>query len=849
MRITNPTLLRGYNRDLNRVMNLKNKSEHMITTTRRFSRASEDPLAAAKALNVRKSQHYSEQYQENLKTAATFYTEAETSLIQVSEQMAIIRETIIAACNTTKDYQDMDIYAQQLETKAEELCAIFNTDSAGRAIFGGESDNPQPFKIIKGSNGSQSIVTYHGIPVNAMNDYTKFPYADDVNVDVGLGMAVNQETHYVDPDSVLKISFIGPEVAGCGAERGVADIDLSSIKEDRSYSLYVYAGDVKQEINFTGKATQADNVAEINSKLKEAFRKEIAFGRDYPRMDAQGVISLRSKMGDAVEGGIVSVINNPYPPKHTSQLKVDNDSNYTDKYRLRLSALPEGELFSVDVQLGDGEKKTVSFESGTDNLSDPNNPIFREDITVKNFQEALDKVFGEGKITISAEDPTKGVVSAEGQSVKIYQDKRSNDDDEAGTTASVESPIIGTTTETVTETDQLYLGALNKGTVYVMEMTIGGKTKKIQFEAQKTIYDNKKAIADVVENEFKDEFPDGTLMIDTEGKFTFTKKDGTPLDVTIKETQPDGIETDVSVKDGDTLTLGDFKAGQTYALNVTIDGNTKQIQFEGGADAPKNIIAQIEEKFPDAIKDKDGNIIGGIEIDANGKVAYKKGNTTASIALTKAKAVSQPQSIELGEEKNYQINLDKLQNGEKYSLKFIVNNEIKNISFTAGADEAANKKAIQDALGNFATVGDDGKVTAGGKSVTVVTNFVSGGSKNTVFERESAYSNNYIQLTLDAARALRNGDMDYANGCIDRLVSANEKLLVEIADMGCNEEFIDFNISRLTVRDENLAERQNDLEIIDPAKQITLWKQYEAMYNACLQMSSSVVPQSIFDYL
>ncbi|MGN0679382.1 MAG: flagellin, partial [Oscillospiraceae bacterium] len=93
------------------------------------------------------------------------------------------------------------------------------------------------------------------------------------------------------------------------------------------------------------------------------------------------------------------------------------------------------------------------------------------------------------------------------------------------------------------------------------------------------------------------------------------------------------------------------------------------------------------------------------------------------------------------------------------------------------------------------------------------------------------------------------GDIEYANGCIDRLVTANEKLLVEIADMGCNEEFIEFNISRLTIRDENLAERQNDLEIIDPEKEITLWKQYESMYNACLQMTSSAVPQSIFDYI
>ena len=121
MRITNSTILRGYNRDLNRLLNLKTQTEKRITSGRKFARASEAPLSAAKALNVRKSLYYSAQYKENLKVADKFYTEAETSLLQVSTKMADIRETIIAACNTTKDMQDYNIYAQQLETSEKEL--------------------------------------------------------------------------------------------------------------------------------------------------------------------------------------------------------------------------------------------------------------------------------------------------------------------------------------------------------------------------------------------------------------------------------------------------------------------------------------------------------------------------------------------------------------------------------------------------------------------------------------------------------------------------------------------------------------------------------------------------------
>ena len=560
MRLTNSTLLRGYNRDMQRLKTEKNACERKITSTRKFSRASEAPLSAAKALNVRKSQYYSAQYKENLKVASKFYTEAETSLLQVSEKMAEIRETIIAAVNTTKDTVDYNIYAQQLETYAHELCAIFNTDSAGRAIFGGESDASLPFTIINDANGSPATVLYHGVPVNAMSDYKGFPYSNRVYMDIGLGMVTDQQTHAQDPMSVLDISFNGAQITGCGTEYGVADIDLTSILQDRNYAIDVYADGVKRTIAFRGTGNQADDVKQINELLREAYSKEISAGKTYPMMDKQGMVYLvkDDAAGNpiAVENGNVCVVNNTScaDSYRTEQLVVENDSNYTNKYKIGAGSLAENTLYVVDVEVN-GERKQISFMSGADDFTDPANPVFREDVTIANMQKALDEVFGEGVVNLSTHAPNKGVISTEGGTVKLV----------------------------------------------------------------------------------------------------------------------------------------------------------------------------------------------------------------------------------------------------------------------------ASKEGFEDENGNAAADAD--------------------------FERERIYSNNYIQLTLDAARALRRGDIEYANGCIDRIVNASENLLATIADIGSNEDFVDFNIERLTTREENLAERQNELEITDPEYEITLWKTFEAYYNACLQMSASVVPNSIFNYM
>lgn len=519
MRITNSTILRGYNRNLNRLQSAKTSSEHKILTGRQFDRASEAPLAAAKALNVRKSLYRTAQYKENLDVASKFYTEAETSLLQVSEEIANIRETIIAAVNTTKDPStDLQIYAQQLETKGSELCSIFNTNSAERAIFGGESDDAQPFKIQDG------VVLYHDVPVNASSDPSAFPYSKSVYIDIGIGLVQNQQTQEIDPQSALKISFNGPEVTGCGAESGAADINTTSLKNGSDYIFNVY----------------------VDGKCFEA---KYTYGGDIT--------------------------------------------------------------------------------------------------TLKN---AITTAYGDTDITF---DVTKeGVVSA--------------------------------------------------------------------------------------------------------------KKDGKQIPLTmlnnIKSEETAEIVNPTGYTDNFFINFDTLKDGEKYALKVTMDGETKIVEFEGGADKNANIAA------------------------INAALATKFAGSTP-----------------------------------------------------------------------LPTVLDDGRFNAEGKTLKVIGYSYNGAGDEVVaapdVEREKYYSNNYIQLTLDAAKALRNGDLEYANGCIDRLVSATENLLVEIADLGCNEEYIDFTISRYDTRELNLKERQKTLEATDLESEITLMKTYEALYNAALQMSSTVVPNSIFNYI
>ncbi|MCI7758476.1 MAG: hypothetical protein MSH49_00435 [[Eubacterium] saphenum] len=720
MRVTNSVIMRGFNRDLNRVGSLKNDTMHRITSTRKFNRASEAPLSAAKALNVRKSLYFSAQYKENLKVADSFYTEAETSLLQVSEKLASVRETIIAAVNTTKSIDEYNIYAQQLERHAEELCAVFNTDTAGRAIFGGESDDGSPFTIEKDANGNASTVLYHGVPLNAMNDPKAFPYSNVVVGDIGLGIDVDQQTQAIDEQSALRISFNGSEVSGCGAERGVADIDLTTIKAGRKYCIDVFADNVKKTITFYGSAesdpdlARAENLKNIQAELDEAFKKS----DEIPIIDNQGVISLTN-------GGIVCAVNNKFAER-TQQLGLDNDSGYTKKYKLDVENLVPGKEYSVNVTIGD-ETRTVVFAAGDD--LDPDKA---DEASLHNLQYALTEAFKDTdyKPNVSFTEANKGVITCEGETVKVLSD----------TKTTIDSSFLK-------DGNVINAKGLEAGKEYTFVLGVGFLSKECKFTATGVEADD----FDLIKNQIIAAIPPslaGSANIDANGKVTLNQ----PTTFTVSNTTGNAFNTTTKKLD---MTNVDNKK---YEVTINVGTTSKTIKFNGVKD---DISSTIE------------------------------------------------------------------------NLNAALKREFVNTNYDVTYTEADGIKASTKALSIYSTT----KSTEEGTS-----------DENPI-EMEKIYSANYIQLTLDAAKALRNGDIGYANGCIDRIVSANEKLLVEIANLGCNEDFISFNIDRLTTREYNSLERQNDLESANLEEETTLLKTYSALYNACLQMASEVVPNSIFNYM
>ncbi len=354
MRIAGDTIRRSYLSRYEKNYSDKFDSEKKIYSERKFDRASENPIDAARALRTRKTLSEIESYEDNLKTADSIYTNAEGSMLTVSSILQNVYEKLVEGAHGTRNQDDLNIIAMDIDNYAEEMVQSFNIDIADRKVFGGVNNESPAFKI-EGATDSGKYVTYNGVALNSSSDPESFPFSERSFLDIGIGINVNGTTDRIDDQSALPVTFNGAKVTGCGMTSKTASIDLGSLKAAQPYSLEVYVGGRHETVEFISGDTQEQSVDNINDALKEAFQTT-------PEVDENGNINYA---GESPEW--YTYKNAPF----NSQGGLDFNSMENDVY------------YSVKVELN-GETRVVDFKGGETNTD-----------TYAALTSALDGVFGD----------------------------------------------------------------------------------------------------------------------------------------------------------------------------------------------------------------------------------------------------------------------------------------------------------------------------------------------------------------------------------------------------------------------------------------------------------------------
>ncbi len=122
------------------------EAQTQLTTGKRVNRASDDPIAAARAERALAGESRVIASERTIEAAKSVVMQTEGALGEAGELMQQAREIMVAAGNATYGAAERKNLAEQLSQIRDQLLKIANrSDGAGTYLFGGQGASQQPF--------------------------------------------------------------------------------------------------------------------------------------------------------------------------------------------------------------------------------------------------------------------------------------------------------------------------------------------------------------------------------------------------------------------------------------------------------------------------------------------------------------------------------------------------------------------------------------------------------------------------------------------------------------------------------------------------------------------------------
>lgn len=133
------------------------QTQQQVSSGRRVLTASDDPVAAARALEVSQSDAMNTQQASNRLVVRDSLSLAESALQRATYLLQDVRTAAINAGNGTLNDGDRRTIATEMSGRLQELIGIANsTDGGGNHLFGGFQSRAQPFVDVSG------VISYNG---------------------------------------------------------------------------------------------------------------------------------------------------------------------------------------------------------------------------------------------------------------------------------------------------------------------------------------------------------------------------------------------------------------------------------------------------------------------------------------------------------------------------------------------------------------------------------------------------------------------------------------------------------------------------------------------------------------
>lgn len=137
------------------------RTQNQVASGKRVEKPSDDPIAAARILDLERNQKELAQYQSNSELLTSRLNLGEQSLANIDNVLTRVRELVLQANNASADATARGSIATEIRSRAQELMDIANSrDASGEFLFAGYSTGTAPFSRTAGGvvyNADQGV--------------------------------------------------------------------------------------------------------------------------------------------------------------------------------------------------------------------------------------------------------------------------------------------------------------------------------------------------------------------------------------------------------------------------------------------------------------------------------------------------------------------------------------------------------------------------------------------------------------------------------------------------------------------------------------------------------------------
>lgn len=146
MRITQSMLNQGFLANINKSNQAMERYQNQLSTGKKISKPSDDPVTAVRGMFYRSSLNEIEQYKRNSEDGLSWMTATDEALNEVTSVLQRVRELTLQGINGTNGDTDRYAIAQEISQLKEHLGEVANSQLSGKYIFAGTDVKNPPYR-------------------------------------------------------------------------------------------------------------------------------------------------------------------------------------------------------------------------------------------------------------------------------------------------------------------------------------------------------------------------------------------------------------------------------------------------------------------------------------------------------------------------------------------------------------------------------------------------------------------------------------------------------------------------------------------------------------------------------